>query len=326
MADSSIKRLPISVPIVNSNGTVRTEWARFFEQTMLNSGSNSTGPSVVKNAGTVQLTMSEGPTSSMPVASAGGIHLSTDEHCFYVVQGGVWRKFDEELTGDVTKSSGSNVTTLKTVNQAPGEYGSESQVPIVTVDAQGRVTSIILKNIVAKAFAKGLPGAIQFNNDFEIDGSTQIFYDKATGAFTFTDPEPTLKNLSPLENQGDILWFDGSNHAALGIGITGSHLVSSGSGPVWEQTDWGWSYGMIPQTLAFTGTCTEITISVQTLPNDNLTLQIDGIGTAVIDEICTVSFACSITSPLVVRALPNSCSRGNGWITLKTHHRLGVQA
>jgi len=47
------------------------------------------------------------------------------------------------LTGDVTASGpGSVAATLATVNASPGSYGSNSSVPVFSVDAKGRVTSV----------------------------------------------------------------------------------------------------------------------------------------------------------------------------------------
>lgn len=47
------------------------------------------------------------------------------------------------LTGDVTASGpGAAAATLATVQAAPGTYGSSSQIPVVTVDGKGRVTTI----------------------------------------------------------------------------------------------------------------------------------------------------------------------------------------
>ena len=320
----SISKMPVAVPVL-SNGLMSQEWTRFFASIVKAGGSDSTGPSVVKNAGTVQLTMSEGPTASMPSAVPGGIHLSTDEHVFYVVQGGVWRKFDEPLVGDVLKDSGSNLTTLQTVNQAPGSYGSESEVPVITVDQKGRVTSVTLKTVVAKQIAKGGIGAIQFNSNWEVAGTTTIRYDTSTNAFVFDNPEATLKNLSPLRNYGEILWFNGSEHAALPLGSAGSGLRSGFSGLEWVQDTWGWSYGMIPQTLNFSGTCTRIEVFTNVAPDSPVTLTF---GTGEVYEVSGQdAFSCvgTWTSPITVSVTAGYASRGSGWIKLTLNTRIGTQ-
>ena len=45
-------------------------------------------------------------------------------------------------SGDVTSAPGSTVLTLRTVQSSPGSYGSATSIPVLTVDAQGRITSI----------------------------------------------------------------------------------------------------------------------------------------------------------------------------------------
>lgn len=46
------------------------------------------------------------------------------------------------FSGDATSPAGTGVLTLATVNGSPGSYGSTTSVPVVTVDAKGRITSI----------------------------------------------------------------------------------------------------------------------------------------------------------------------------------------
>ena len=46
------------------------------------------------------------------------------------------------FSGDVTTSVGSTITTLATVNSSVGTYGSNSAVPVVTVNGKGLVTSV----------------------------------------------------------------------------------------------------------------------------------------------------------------------------------------
>lgn len=52
------------------------------------------------------------------------------------------------LTGDITTTAGSLATTLKNTGTA-GTYGSATQVPVFTTDAQGRVTSVTNTAITA---------------------------------------------------------------------------------------------------------------------------------------------------------------------------------
>lgn len=68
------------------------------------------------------------------------------------------------LTGDITAAQGSNVTTLKNTGPgATGPIGSATTVPVVTIDAQGRVTALSSATIavplnISKSFI--VPGAV----------------------------------------------------------------------------------------------------------------------------------------------------------------------
>lgn len=55
------------------------------------------------------------------------------------LQGGNLRR--SALTGDVTASAGNGVTTLANSGVTANTYGSASAIPVITVDAKGRVTS-----------------------------------------------------------------------------------------------------------------------------------------------------------------------------------------
>lgn len=46
------------------------------------------------------------------------------------------------LSGDVTTSAGSTVTSLSTVNSTAGSFGDQSNIPSITVDSKGRVTNV----------------------------------------------------------------------------------------------------------------------------------------------------------------------------------------
>ena len=59
------------------------------------------------------------------------------------------------LTGDVTTGGASLTTTLAASGAAAGTYGSATAVPVVTVDAKGRITAISTSSLVA-AFAPSL--------------------------------------------------------------------------------------------------------------------------------------------------------------------------
>lgn len=60
------------------------------------------------------------------------------------------------LTGDVTTQAGNTQTTLSTVNSNVGVFGATDSVPIITVDAKGRVTSVSTAAISATITAQNI--------------------------------------------------------------------------------------------------------------------------------------------------------------------------
>ena len=92
------------------------------------------------------------------------------------------------LTGDVSGSGTTSIpTALASVNTAPGTYGSPSTVPVITVDAKGRVISVIQEPISVGGGSGtvtvpgGGNGAIQFNSGGNFAGDVNLTYVPNTG-------------------------------------------------------------------------------------------------------------------------------------------------
>ena len=159
------------------------------------------------------------------------------------------------LTGDVSGSGTSSIpTTLASVNTAPGTYGSPSTVPVITVDAKGRVTSIIQEPISVSGGSGtatvpgGSSGEIQFNSGGNFAGDVNLTYVPSTGTLyaenvavagqiTFSDPTQTLNNLLPTQvgNSGEVLTTNGTN--ATWEPVTA--IVANVSGVIIGDTDCG---------------------------------------------------------------------------------------
>ncbi len=97
--------------------------------------------SVLLNTGDTP-SISQGLLSAIPTAGLlGRIYYATDANTFFRDNSGSWDIVQPALTGDVSLSAGSTSTTLATVNTNVGSFGSSTSIPIITVDAKGRITA-----------------------------------------------------------------------------------------------------------------------------------------------------------------------------------------
>ncbi len=90
------------------------------------------------------------------------------------------------LSGDIASVTTAGVVTLKSVGTA-ATYGSASSVPVITTDAQGRVSGVVDTNIAINASAVS---SIPYDLPAEIAGtppvSTKVVNFKAVRAFTLS--------------------------------------------------------------------------------------------------------------------------------------------
>ena len=105
------------------------------------SGNNGVLASVINSTTTPAISISLGDILPSSVTSAGiitGSNLSGINTGDQVIT----------LTGDITGSGTSTfVTTLATVNSAPGVYGSAHVIPVISVNEKGLVTSVATQHI-----------------------------------------------------------------------------------------------------------------------------------------------------------------------------------
>ena len=110
------------------------------------------------------------------------------------------------LSGDVASVTGAGSVTLKNVGTS-GTYGSASQVPVFTTDAQGRVTGVT-------------------NTSIAIDAS-QIISGQLSVANGGT-------NTNSIGSNGEVAYSSGSSYAFTTVGSLGQVLESNGGGaPTW---------------------------------------------------------------------------------------------
>lgn len=145
------------------------------------------------------------------------------------------------LSGDATgvASSGNIPVTLATVNATPGTYGSASQVPIITVDDKGRITSISNISISGGGSAAnilgGSTGAIPYQSatsttSFLGAGSTsQVLIGGASSPSWSNAPTLTGTNFTGIPNSGLVnnSITIGSSTIALGGTLTSLSGLSS---------------------------------------------------------------------------------------------------
>lgn len=173
--------------------------------------------------------------------SPGDIYYALDTGKTYVTVNGQWLLQSPEFTGDVNVPQNTTVATLATVNPAPGTYGDENSIPVITVDAKGRVTSsyTVPFNVPTPA-AAGPSGSVQYNSGGFFAGESAFSYDPATttltfdngnitGTLSFSNPLATFNNLSPLTTKGDLLTHDGTDNVRLPVGSNGQALVADSS-------------------------------------------------------------------------------------------------
>lgn len=161
-----------------------------------------------------------------------------------------------DATGSVT--SGALGLTLATVNSNVGTYGSASAVPVITVDAKGRVTSVSTASISANATNisggaakqvpfQSAPSTTTFSSGFTFDSTTgtlSVGIAAATGTISSADGEA----LDVVSDVSIALKTNGSSRLAIGsngaftiggsTGTAGQVLISNGSGsaPSWSTT------------------------------------------------------------------------------------------
>ena len=158
-----------------------------------------------------EMILFQGPAADRGVSPAvGSIYFALDTGETYVAVGGSWLEYSPALVGDVTKPAHSNVTTLATVNPDVGTFGSSTQIPILSLDAKGRVIGATSIGITTPTpGASGPNQAIQFNNLGSLAGTASLQWSNllqailfpnayVSGTMSFTTPLPTFNNLSPL--------------------------------------------------------------------------------------------------------------------------------
>jgi hypothetical protein len=100
--------------------------------------------------------------ANMPAAGVNGrLFLATDTLEYYRDNGASWELLESPLSGDVTRTRGTSILTLKTVNSNVGTFGGATTIPVITVNSKGLVTGV-----TTAAVSGGGGGSSIFGSEF----------------------------------------------------------------------------------------------------------------------------------------------------------------
>lgn len=98
---------------------------------------------VINNGSTPSIQAGLDAAKPVPsVTNIGRLWIATDTTTIYRDTGSAWIPLSPTYTGDVTKALGGTTLTLSNSGVTAGSYGNGAAIPVVTVDAKGRVTGV----------------------------------------------------------------------------------------------------------------------------------------------------------------------------------------
>lgn len=155
-----------------------------------------------------------------------------------------WTTFNNKGVGTVTSVSGGTgltggpITTVGSLSIAntgvtAATYGSSGSVPIITVNAQGQLTSVTSGAINAGSIITGILAIA--------NGGTGN--STASGAFNA---------LSPTNTAGDISYYSGSTNIRLPIGSAGQFLKVANGEPTWAASTATPAFNYVSKAINYT--------------------------------------------------------------------------
>lgn len=220
---STRNQIPLHFQWSDSTGKL-TQQAAFFLQQLQNNLPIPGSGFVV--AGDPPITIYYGPDidkSSSP--GVGDLYFADDTGKIYISNGTSWVSANIPLfTGDVTNTVlGGTTLTLATVNPAVGTFGGPSTVPVITVDAKGRITNVFNEPI------SGGGGAVT-----SLSTGSNIVLSGSTGAITVnaipTGPTNAVQVSSGGAFYGDAGWtWDHTTHA---MAFTSASTITAGTAAI----------------------------------------------------------------------------------------------
>ncbi len=199
------------------NGTGNVTWLS-VDKTGSSLGDLATRSAGDLNTGSLALArITDNGTSGQPlVSTAGGgpqyaaLNLATGG----AITGTLPAARMPAMTGDATSTVGTVALTLATSGVVANTYGSASAVPVLTIDAKGRVTAASTASLTGTFVPSLISGAVR-------------------GAALIGNSTPQFAVLTPTVT-GSMLRFDGTDSAwsTDGSGLTALNATNIGSGTV----------------------------------------------------------------------------------------------
>jgi hypothetical protein len=137
-------QIPLGFGLTGKDGFVTQPWA-FWLQTLAPGGGLPNTGYVLDGTSTIPgaTTIFQDVLSNRRTGASQNIFFSKDTGAIYTVNTvGDWQLQSPEYIGDVTKPAFSNELSLKNVLSTPGIFGDSANIPVLTVDAKGRITAI----------------------------------------------------------------------------------------------------------------------------------------------------------------------------------------
>jgi hypothetical protein len=162
------------------------------------------------------------------------------------------------LTGDITSSAGAVATALSVTGVAAATYGSTSAIPVLTVDAKGRVTAASTAAVTVSGVVAGANG-----------GTGQSSF--TVGDFLYASTTTELSKLANVAT-GNVLLSGGVGTASAWgkVGLTthvsgtlpvGNGGVGTSAAPTDGQLWIGHTANGTPSLATLTGTTNQVTVT-----------------------------------------------------------------
>ena len=135
-------QIPLNSKVIDANGRMLNPWVQFL--VVLLSQMPPPNQNFVGTGSGNSLHYDIGLDADKPTAALGSIYFATDTGNIYTVDpyALTWEKQIPSYTGDLSNSVGSNVLELNRVNPDPGTFGSSTEIPVLTVNEKGLITSM----------------------------------------------------------------------------------------------------------------------------------------------------------------------------------------